>query len=218
MLLLDEPLAALDVRAKAGVRDLLRRELGAFPGVRVLVSHQPVDALTLADRVVILEEGRVTQIGPPEEIRAAPRTPYAADLVGVNFFRGILEPLGDGAARLVTDAGSIVVAAERDTATAVIATLSPADVSLHVERPSGSARNALRGRVASIWVDGGRARVRVASDPPVVADVTTGSLERLGIREGTDVWAGFKAVEVRLEGERASGHAAPAAGRSSRAG
>jgi molybdate transport system ATP-binding protein len=72
-------------------------------------------------------------------------------------------------------------------------------VSLHVEPPSGSARNALRGTVASIWIEGGRARVRVASEPPVVADVTTGSLERLGIREGTEVWAGFKAVEVRIE-------------------
>jgi molybdate transport system ATP-binding protein len=218
LLLLDEPLSALDVRAKADVRDLLRRELGAFSGVRVLVSHLPVDALTLADRVVILEEGRVTQVGSPDEIRAAPRTAYAADLVGVNFFRGTLEPIGDGAARLVTDAGTIVVAADRGAASIVIATLSPADVSLHVERPGGSARNALRGRVASIWVDAGRARVRVESDPPIVADVTTGSLERLGIREETEVWAGFKAVEVRLEAERGSGEGVPVAGRSSRAG
>jgi molybdate transport system ATP-binding protein len=205
MLLLDEPLSALDVRAKANIRDLLRRELGSFPGVRVLVAHQPMDALTLADRVVILEDGRVTQIGSPEEIRTAPRTPYAADLVGVNFFRGTLEPLGDGVVRLITDAGSIVVATEGRPATSVIATLSPADVSLHVERPSGSPRNALFGRVASIWVDAGRARVRVDSEPPIVADVTTGSLERLGIREGTGVWAAFKAVEVLVEGDRTGG-------------
>ncbi|MGZ4130872.1 MAG: ABC transporter ATP-binding protein [Actinomycetota bacterium] len=188
LLLLDEPLAALDVRAKTDVRELLRRELRAFEGVRVVVAHDPIDALTLADTVVVLERGSITQIGTPDEIRSAPRTEYAADLVGVNFFRGVLEPLGDGAGRLATEAGSITVA-----------TLSPSDVSLHVEPPSGSARNALRGTVASIWIEGGRARVRVASEPPVVADVTTGSLERLGIREGTEVWAGFKAVEVRIE-------------------
>jgi molybdate transport system ATP-binding protein len=200
MLLLDEPLSALDVTAKAGVRELLRHELDAFDGVRIVVAHDPVDALTLADDVVILEDGAVTQIGAPDEIRTAPRTQYAADLVGVNFFRGRLEPLGDGAGRLVTDAGAIVVAiAETDVAGEVIATLSPADVSLHVEPPSGSARNALRGRVGSVWIDAGRARVRIASEPPVVADVTTGSLERLGIREGSEVWAAFKAVEVRLE-------------------
>jgi molybdate transport system ATP-binding protein len=199
LLLLDEPLAALDVRAKSDVRELLRRELRAFDGVRVVVAHDPIDALTLADTVVVLERGSITQIGTPDDIRSAPRTEYAADLVGVNFFRGVLEPLGDGAGRLATQAGSITVATAEDAPVTVVATLSPSDVSLHVEAPSGSARNALRGTVASIWIDGGRARVRVASEPPVVADVTTGSLERLGIREGTDVWAGFKAVEVRIE-------------------
>ncbi len=200
LLLLDEPLSTLDVRARSEVRDLLGRELGAFDGVRVLVTHDPIDAMTLADRIVILERGRVTQTGSPEEIRSAPRTRYAAELVGVNFFRGTLEPLVDGAARLFTEAGSIVVAAPTPPPSGqVIATVKPADVSLHLDAPSGSARNALRGPVASIWVEGGRARVRVASEPPVVADVTVGSMERLGIREGTDVWAAFKAVEVQVE-------------------
>jgi molybdate transport system ATP-binding protein len=196
MLLLDEPLSALDVAARADVRDLLQDELRSFEGVRVLVAHDPVDALGLADRVVILQDGRVTQTGTPDDIRAAPRTEYAADLVGVNFFRGTLEPLGDGAGRLVTERGSITVAAS-DPGRA-IATLSPADVSLHLEAPSGSARNALRGRIASIWIEGGRARVRLATEPPLVADVTSGSIERLGLREGSDVWASFKAVEVRV--------------------
>jgi molybdate transport system ATP-binding protein len=199
VLLLDEPLSALDVGARADVRDLLRRELRRFDGVRILVAHDPLDALTLADRVVILEAGEVSQTGTPDEIRAAPRTQYAADLVGINFFRGRLEPIGDGAGRLITATGSVVVAVTEDAGTEVVATLSPADVSLHVEPPTGSARNAIRGRVASIWIDAGRARVRVASDPPVVADVTTGSLERLGLREGAEVWAAFKAVEVRVE-------------------
>jgi molybdate transport system ATP-binding protein len=199
LLLLDEPLSALDLLARADVRELLRRELRAFEGARVVVAHDPIDALTLADTVVLLEDGEVTQVGSPDEIRAAPRTQYAADLVGVNFFRGALEPLDDGAARLVTDAGAITVAAREAASGRVIATLSPSDVSLHVQPPSGSARNALRGIVSSVWIEGGRARVRVASEPPIVADVTTGSLERLGIREGAEVWAGFKAVEVRVE-------------------
>jgi molybdate transport system ATP-binding protein len=200
MLLLDEPLSALDVRAKAGVRDLLRHELGRFDGVRVLVAHDPVDALTLADDVVLLEDGEITQAGTPEQIRTAPRTQYAADLVGVNFFRGRIEPLGDGAGRLVTDDGAIVVAmGDNAPATDIVATLSPADVSVHVDPPSGSARNALRGTVSSVWIEAGRARLRIASDPPIVADVTKGSLERLGIHEGTEVWAGFKAVEVHVE-------------------
>jgi molybdate transport system ATP-binding protein len=148
---------------------------------------------------VILEEGRVTQAGTPEEIRSAPRTRYAADVAGTNFFRGRLDALGDGAARLLVDGGEIVVATGAAAAGEVVATLPPTDVSLHLDRPSGSARNVLRGRVTSIWVDGGRARLRIASRPPLVADVTAGSIERLGLREGSDVWAAFKAVEVRVE-------------------
>ncbi len=76
----------------------------------VLVTHDPVEALTLGDRLVLLEEGRVTQIGLPEEIRDRPATQYAADLVGLNLFAGRLEPLGDGAGRLVTPSGTVVVA------------------------------------------------------------------------------------------------------------
>ena len=96
--MLDEPLSALDVGARARVRDLIREELARFEGVRIVVTHDPVEASTLADRLVLLEEGRVTQIGSPEEIRTSPRSRYAADLVGLNAFTGRLEPLEDGAA------------------------------------------------------------------------------------------------------------------------
>ncbi|HEU4354197.1 MAG TPA: ABC transporter ATP-binding protein, partial [Actinomycetota bacterium] len=79
LLLLDEPLSALDVGSRAHVRDLLAEELRRFPGVRILVTHDPVEASTLSDRLVILEDGVITQIGTPEEIRTAPRSRYAAD-------------------------------------------------------------------------------------------------------------------------------------------
>ena len=92
LLLLDEPLSALDVGARLRVRDLIREELARFPGVRVIVTHDPVEASALADRLVLLEGGRVTQIGTPEDIRTAPRSRYAAALVGVNAFHGLLEP------------------------------------------------------------------------------------------------------------------------------
>ena len=92
LLLLDEPLSALDVGARVRVRELIREELARFPGVRIIVTHDPVEASLLADRLVLLEGGMVTQIGTPEDIRAAPRSRYAADLVGVNAFRGLLEP------------------------------------------------------------------------------------------------------------------------------
>ena len=105
-------LAGVDVTARGQIRSLLREVADGFDGVVVLVAHDPLDALTLADRVAIMEAGRLTQEGTPDEIRSAPRSPYAADLVGVNLFTGSLEPLEDGAATLRTAAGTITVAPE----------------------------------------------------------------------------------------------------------
>jgi len=199
LLLLDEPLSALDVGARARLRDLIRGEFARFPGVRVLVTHDPVEASTLADRLVLLEEGRVTQVGTPEEIRSSPRSRYAADLVGVNAFRGRLEPFEEGAGRLTSEDGEVIVPwPEGFEAGEVIGLLRPADVTLSLEPPVGSARNVLRGRVTSVAVEGERARVRLATAPPIVAEVTLGSIERLGLREGVIVWASFKAVEVQV--------------------
>jgi molybdate transport system ATP-binding protein len=200
LLLLDEPLSALDVGARGRVRDLIREELARFRGFRLLVTHDPVEATTLADRLVLLEAGVVTQIGTPEEIRSAPRSRYAADLVGVNYFRGSLEPLGDGAARLVTHHGALVVPTPEWSGPLedVVALLRPADVVLHLERPEGSARNLVHGRIASIAVEGERARIRLDAEPPLLADVTVGSVRRLGLHTGDEVWASFKAIEVEL--------------------
>lgn len=199
MLLLDEPLSALDVGARARVRDLVREELARFPGVRVLVTHDPIEASTLADRLVLLEDGHVTQVGTPEEIRSSPRSRYAADLVGVNAFRGHLEPFEEGAGRIATGEGTVVVPwPDRLQGGEVIGLLRPADVTLSLEPPLGSARNVLRGSVTSVAIEGERARVRLATAPPLVAEVTLGSVERLGLRDGAIVWASFKAVEVQV--------------------
>lgn len=199
LLLLDEPLSALDVGARLRVRELVREELDRFPGVRIIVTHDPVEASTLADLLVLLEDGLVTQIGTPEEIRAAPRSRYAADLVGVNSFRGRLEPLEDGAGQLVTSDGSAVAAwPDGFEGGEVIGLLRPADVTLSLEPPVGSARNVFRGAVTSITVEGERARVRIATAPPLVAEVTLSSVQRLGLRDDVVVWASFKAVEVQV--------------------
>jgi molybdate transport system ATP-binding protein len=202
LLLLDEPLSALDLQARSELRSLLQRILREFDGVRLLVTHDPVEALTLGDRLVLLEDGRVTQIGSPEDIRDRPATQYAADLVGLNLFAGRLEPLGDGAGRLITSGGTVIVAWPQGITGPVegcSATLRPADVSLHLRRPTdGSPRNVVEGLVQSVSLEGERARIRVAAEPPVVSEVTLGSVARLGLAEGTRVWASFKAVEVRV--------------------
>ena len=201
LLLLDEPTSSLDVGARPRFRSLLAGTLRSFPGVRILVTHDPVEAMTLADRLVLLEGGRVSQIGTPDDFRRAPRTPYAAEVVGVNLFGGRLEPLEAGAGRLVTTDGELTVAWPANvtgTTEDVQAILRPADVSLHTAPPEGSARNVLRGRIAEIAAEGERARVRLTTRPPVIAEITLGSVRRLGLHEGDEAWASFKAVEVRL--------------------
>ncbi|HEX5938668.1 MAG TPA: ABC transporter ATP-binding protein [Actinomycetota bacterium] len=199
LLLLDEPLSALDVGARVRIRDLIREEMARFPGVRVLVTHDPVEASTLADRLVLLEDGQVTQVGTPDEVRNTPRSRYAADLVGVNAFQGALELLDDGAGRISTKQGDVVVTwPDEDLGDRVIGLLRPTDVTISLEPPAGSARNVFEGVVTSIAIDGDRARIRIATNPPLVAELTHGSVERLGVRPGRAVWASFKAVEVQL--------------------
>ncbi|HXF73575.1 MAG TPA: ABC transporter ATP-binding protein [Actinomycetota bacterium] len=201
LLLLDEPLAGVDAEARPGIRALLWELLATAPGIRILVTHDPPEALALADRVVVLEGGRVTQAGTPEEIRDAPRTPYAAELAGLNLFAGSLEPVEPGVGRLRSGEGELLVAYPEGVAgrrDRVLAVVRPADVSIHLREPVGSARNVLAGPVRDLVVEQDRVRVRIASRPPIVAEITAGSAERLALRPGTRVWASFKAVEVRL--------------------
>lgn len=202
LLLLDEPTAALDVASRGRLRPLIRQTLASFPGVRVLVTHDPIEAMTMADRLVVLEAGQVTQVGAPSDLRAHPRTAYVADLVGLNLYRGRLTPLELGVGTLATEDGDLIVAWPREVPPATsdaVATLRPSDVVLHATSPdAGSARNVVSGTIAAIAVDGERVRVRVEAHPPIVAEVTLGSLERLGLREGAEVWASCKAVEVHV--------------------
>ena len=202
VLLLDEPLAAVDASARPALRDAIRAALVGFNGPAIVVSHDPVEAMTLAGRLALIEEGRVTQTGTPAEIRERPRTRYAADLVGMNLFTGTLEPQLDGSGLLETSDGALAVAwpddLPRERHSGVRATLAPADIALHAGRPEGSARNVFRGPIAEVAPLGDRARIRLGTTPSLVAEVTAGSLERMGLASGHEVWASCKAVEIHL--------------------
>ena len=202
ILLLDEPFAAVDAEAKPELRALLRRTLADFAGPRVLVTHDPVEAMTLADRLVLLEDGRVTQTGTPEDVRNRPATRYAAEFVGTNLFQGELVRDEPGVGILRTGGGELTVVwpdgVRASPISDVRATLSPAEIALYTEEPHGSPRNVFRGRVEEVATVGGRARIRLRTSPPLVAELTTGSVDRLGIAPGRDVWASCKAVEIQL--------------------
>ncbi|NTW40999.1 MAG: ABC transporter ATP-binding protein [Cellulomonadaceae bacterium] len=191
LLLLDEPLAALDAATRLHVRSDLSRHLAAFAGVTVLVTHDPIDAMVLADTLVVLEDGRAVQAGTPLEVARAPRTEYVARLVGLNLYRG----RGDGTA-VDLDGGGRIASATRNEGTVFVA-FPPSAVALHRHRPDGSPRNVMEGRVVAIEQHGEVVRVRLDGTPGVQADVTAAAVAELRLRAGDTVWAAVKATEVR---------------------
>ena len=192
MLLLDEPLAALDANTRNEVRRDLRRHLATFPGVRLLITHDPVDAAVLADHVIVLDNGRVAQTGTPAEITRRPRTGWVAELAGTNLFTGTAS--ADG--HVALEHGSVLVSADHLTPGPVFAVVHPRAVSVHRSRPEGSARNTWRGRVTAVEPVGDRFRLQVDADPPVVAEVTSAAVHDIGLTDGVEVWVAVKATEI----------------------
>jgi molybdate transport system ATP-binding protein len=193
LLLLDEPLAALDAATRVDVRRELRRHLSEFRGSVVLVTHDPVDAYTLADRVVIVEDGHVVQDGTFIEIAAHPRSAYVAELVGVNLLAGCL--MGGVFA---VDGGATLVVAVDDVDGPAIAVIRPQAVSLHITRPDGSPRNTWRASVIDVDHRGDRVRVRLVGAIQLTAEITAAAAEALGIKIGLELWAAVKATEITV--------------------
>jgi len=190
LLLLDEPLAALDAGTRSTVRRDLRHHLAEFDGATIVVSHDPLDALALADRVVIVEHGTVTQTGTISEVTTRPRTPYVAELIGVNLLRGV----ADEHQVALDGGGSVTIADGAQGPTLLL--IRPHAVSLHRARPDTSARNQWRCTIGGFDLMGDHVRVRLTGEVDLVAEVTPAAVADLGLAEGSEVWASVKATEV----------------------
>jgi molybdate transport system ATP-binding protein len=192
LLLLDEPLASLDVTIRAETRRELSRELASFGGVRLLVTHDPLEAIALADRLIVLESGLVVQEGTPEEVTAHPRSRFVADLAGVNLLRGSAR--GD---HIELSGGATLAAAEAGEGE-VFAVIHPRAVALYLARPEGTPRNVWHGRAEDVDMHGERVRVRVKGPVPLVAEVTPAAVRDLKLAAGAEVWMSVKATEVSV--------------------
>jgi molybdate transport system ATP-binding protein len=190
VLLLDEPLSALDAGTRLEVRRDLHRYLADFAGPTIMVTHDPVDALALADDVAILEAGKLTQTGSIDEVTTQPRSRYVADLIGTNLIHGT-----SSGTTLQSDTGATFTTADPASGP-VFATVSPAAVALHLSEPEGSPRNRWQSTVEHLDLLGDRVRVRLAQPVGLVAEVTTAAAAELGLREGDPVWASVKATEI----------------------
>ncbi|CAN5155141.1 ABC transporter ATP-binding protein [soil metagenome] len=192
LLLLDEPLSALDARTKLDVRADLRHHLGDYRGCTVLVTHDPVDAMALADRLVVVEHGGVAQIGTPVDVARHPRTDYVARLVGLTLLSGT----ADG--RTVVLPNRAVVHVGEPGHGPVFAAIRPGAVGIYRTRPDGSPRNVWPGRIAGVTPYGETLRVDLSGDVPLTADITPEAAAELDLVVGAEVWASVKASEIAV--------------------
>ncbi|WP_351225894.1 ABC transporter permease [Streptomyces sp. NPDC002133] len=196
LLLLDEPLAALDQTTRAHVRHTLRRHLDGFGGVCLIVTHDPVEAVALADRVLVLDDGRALQDASPADVTRHPRSPWVARMLGRNAWPGTATAEGIQ----LTGGGTLVVADQLPVGTDALAIIAPEAVAVHRDKPTGSPRNVWPGRVREITTSGSRLRVLITSEqaPDLVAEITPQAVAELGLADGTPVWTSLKATEATL--------------------
>lgn len=195
-LLLDEPLAAVDATGRQALRSLLRRQLRDFNGPCIVVTHDLADIATLADRVVVLEDGRITADAPLPELATRPTSDFVADLVGVNLYRG-------------TATGTVVTVANSDGHEVSVTIAEPAHGDVHVAvppravalfatPPSGSPRNTFRGTITRIDPLGDRLHVHLAGDLDLVAEVTPAAASELQLADGSPLHGVVKATEIAV--------------------
>ncbi|WP_214410422.1 ABC transporter ATP-binding protein [Sphaerisporangium fuscum] len=191
VLLLDEPLAALDAGARLTVRAALRAQLGVFDGGCVLVTGDPLD-LALADRVLVVEGGALVQEGTPAEVACRPRTGFAARLAGLNLCRG------DGRGREVSvgPAGGPVLGVADEAKGPVYVAFPPSAVTLR-PRPPDAAAGRWEAVVAGVEPHGDQVRVRLAGPIAAAADLAPPAAVELGLSPGLRVWAVTDAARTR---------------------
>jgi molybdate transport system ATP-binding protein len=190
ILLLDEPLAALDAGTRRQVRRDLRQHLDSFDGVRLLVTHDPVDAYALADRVAIFDHGSIVQTGTIADITAHPRSPYVAALIGTNLVTGTITTDG-----LTTDRG-VQVAVVADFTGPAFAVIRPQSITVSRHLPDTSARNTFSCTVDDIDRLGDRVRIGIDGPLHLTAEITAHALDTLALRPGDTVHASVKATDI----------------------
>jgi molybdate transport system ATP-binding protein len=194
VLLLDEPMAALDPHTRGRVRAELHDLLRELRLPTLLVTHDFEDAAALADRVGVLVDGRLRQVGHSTDLLGAPADPFVAEFAGANVLTGVAGAGPDGLTRVELDSGIVVYSTDEAHGKASLI-VYPWDVSLGRVAPDDSALNHLSGEILSLVPIGNRVRVRL---PFLTAEITAASAERLGLRAGETVVASFKATQARL--------------------
>jgi molybdate transport system ATP-binding protein len=190
LLLLDEPLAALDVSIKTSVRRQLRDVLNSSNAANVLVTHDLLDAVALGDRMIVIENGAIVQAGTPAEVTARPRSPYVADLTGVNLLRGTAR-----GTTLELDGGGKLNCAAPATGP-VFAVIAPGRVSVARHQPERQEENTWPGQISAVDLMGDRVRVHVDGTPAITAEVPPAAVDELKLDDGGEIWASVHPADI----------------------
>ena len=194
LLLLDEPLSALDAGTRLDVQSELKRHLSEFTGPCLLVTHDALEALVLADRLLVLEDGRIVQEGTPAQVARQPATEYVAKLVGLNLYAG----RADGPGVALTGGGAFVIPDHGQHGDVLVA-VRPSAVVVSSQRPqASSARNTWLARVAGLTLLADRVRLDLDGQPPALADVTPAAVAELSLSPGSQVWLTAKATDLEV--------------------
>lgn len=211
LLLLDEPLAAADVRTAGEIRQLLREHLTAAEQTTIVVTHEVLDAAVLADRVMVMSDGRIIDSGTTARMLTEPGTEFGAALAGLNLILGTAE--GNGTALRTGDGVGVTGIADEPLPHGgpAAAVFPPSAVAVYADAVAGSPRNVWPGRVLTVEPGPAAVRLRIAisglhargagganSGTVLAADVTPGAVAALPIAPGVRVYAEVKATQVRL--------------------
>ncbi|MEO9329335.1 sulfate/molybdate ABC transporter ATP-binding protein [Gordonia aurantiaca] len=203
ILLLDEPFRALDVDVASRLRALLRGLLADHVRTTIMVTHDPVDALGLAEDIVVLDQGRIVESGPTQAVLTNPGSRFTASLSGLNLFVGTIgEPntvVDDAGNQVVGTAGEGEPAGGPARGAPAAATFSPRAVAVYLQAPHGSPRTVLRATVRDVVLRGDHALVHTeVGGQTVAAEVTWAAVADLGLVAGLEVVLVVKASEVRV--------------------
>lgn len=201
IIFLDEPFSSLDPPTREELIDDLQRILRETQTTAVMATHDRVEALRLSDRIAVLKEGNILQIGPPAEVMNRPVDEFVASFVGMETL--LIGEIGQ------TGPGTVIVAIADQTIEAVgsfkpgenvICCIRPEQVTITTGKaPEGtSARNTYGGTIVKIVPLGLFYRVVLDCGFPLAAYVTAPSTENLQLREGQAVYASFKATAVHV--------------------
>ena len=194
LLLLDEPLSALDAGTRLDVQAELKRHLADFTGPCLLVTHDPLEALVLADRLIVLEDGRIVQDGSPAQVARQPATGYVAKLVGLNLYAG----RADGSQVALIGGGTFVIADHGLHGDVLVAVRPSAVVVSDQPPPPSSARNTWPAKITGLTLLADRVRLDLQGEPSALVDVTPAAVAELSLSPGTQVWLTAEATDLEV--------------------